>query len=339
MSELILTPDEAESMKALVREVGGTFGSAEAPEFLQEAYVLSHELPLQVRRTLLHFRLYEPDDAICVIRGYPVDDAKIGPTPGHWRQKDSAGPSREEEILLVLLGSLLGDVIGWGTQQDGRIVHDILPIAGHEKEQLGSGSEELLTWHVEDAFHPYRGDYLGMMCMRNPDRVATTFAPVSRVRLTDQQRQVLSLPYFTIRPDESHLPKNRGQDGDLDPWLNRAYAQIEQMVNSPEKIAVLSGDPRQPYARLDPYFMDPVQESEAQEALREFISAVDTVLEDQVLAPGEICFIDNFQAVHGRKPFRARFDGTDRWLKRINVARDLRRSRSMRKSAECRVIG
>jgi hypothetical protein len=24
--------------------------------------------------------------------------------------------------------------------------------------------------------------------------------------------------------------------------------------------------------------------------------------------------------VHGRVPFKARFDGTDRWLKRINVA-------------------
>jgi alpha-ketoglutarate-dependent taurine dioxygenase len=57
-----------------------------------------------------------------------------------------------------------------------------------------------------------------------------------------------------------------------------------------------------------------------------------------VLEPGDFCFIDNFQAVHGRKPFKARFDGTDRWLRRINVVRDLRKSRDSRLSAAGRVL-
>jgi hypothetical protein len=42
--------------------------------------------------------------------------------------------------------------------------------------------------------------------------------------------------------------------------------------------------------------------------------------------------------VHGRKPFRARFDGTDRWLRRLNVAVDLRKSRKFRLTADSRVI-
>ena len=37
------------------------------------------------------------------------------------------------------------------------------------------------------------------------------------------------------------------------------------------------------------------------------------------LAPGEILLVDNDVAVHGRVPFRARYDGTDRWLKRVNI--------------------
>ncbi|WP_248963652.1 TauD/TfdA family dioxygenase [Sphaerisporangium perillae] len=40
---------------------------------------------------------------------------------------------------------------------------------------------------------------------------------------------------------------------------------------------------------------------------------------DMSLESGEFCFIDNYRVVHGRKPFGARHDGTDRWLKRINV--------------------
>ena len=34
---------------------------------------------------------------------------------------------------------------------------------------------------------------------------------------------------------------------------------------------------------------------------------------------GEVLVLDNYRAVHGRRAFRPRFDGTDRWLKRISV--------------------
>jgi enduracididine beta-hydroxylase len=34
----------------------------------------------------------------------------------------------------------------------------------------------------------------------------------------------------------------------------------------------------------------------------------------------------------------ARYDGTGRWLKRINIARDLRKSRAFRVSSDSRII-
>ena len=343
MSKVVLTGDEVDSIRRLLGEIRSRFDSPEDPQFLREADVWSHELPRRVRAELRDFRLSEPKGALLVVSGYPIDQEKIGRTPKHWREKDPANDTLEEEMLLVLLGSLLGDVIAWSTQQDGRVVHDIFPIQGHEHEQLGSGSEELLTWHTEDAFHPYRGDYLGLMCLRNPDRVPTTFASLERVQLTPEQVRLLSEPHFTIRPDESHLAKNRGKQNGRSPeeeaLLQRAYARIEQMWNSPEKIAVFSGGMDSPYLRLDPYFMDPVQENaEAQAALDELIRQVDTVIEDQVLGPGDFIFVDNWKAVHGRKPFRARYDGTDRWLKRVNISRDLRKSREVRLTPDSRVI-
>lgn len=101
---------------------------------------------------------------------------------------------------------------------------------------------------------------------------------------------------------------------------------------------MLFGDPHAPYVRLDPYFMDRVEDPAARTALEELTRQIDGALEDQVLEAGGVCFIDNFQAVHGRKPFSARYDGTDRWLKRINVVRDLRKSRDARRAAESRVL-
>jgi Fe(II)/alpha-ketoglutarate-dependent arginine beta-hydroxylase len=274
-----------------------------------------------------------------MISGYPMDQEKIGPTPGHWKNKQGRSRAMEEEILLVLFGSLLGDCIGWATQQDGYVVHDILPIKGHETEQLGSGSEQLLWWHTEDAFHPYRGDYLGMMCVRNPDGVATTCATVGDLPLSDEQLDLLFEPHFTIRPDESHLLKNRSTPNQVEGELVSSYDHIEKMNTEPEKIAVLYGDRQSPYIRIDPYFMDPVRGNErAQAALEALIAVIDQRLGELVLHAGDYCFFDNWKSVHGRKPFKARFDGTDRWLKRINISRDLRKSRTSRVAADSRII-
>jgi alpha-ketoglutarate-dependent taurine dioxygenase len=77
---------------------------------------------------------------------------------------------------------------------------------------------------------------------------------------------------------------------------------------------------------------------EAGEALDALIKAMDESLTDLVLQPGSFLFIDNYRAVHGRKPFKATYDGKDRWLKRINVTRDLRKSRVSRLDCTSRII-
>ena len=56
------------------------------------------------------------------------------------------------------------------------------------------------------------------------------------------------------------------------------------------------------------------------------------------LEPGMRCFIDNYRAVHGRASFQARYDGTDRWLKRVSITRDLRRSAGDHVGSNARMI-
>ena len=52
------------------------------------------------------------------------------------------------------------------------------------------------------------------------------------------------------------------------------------------------------------------------------------------LSPGEILVVDNDLVVHGRVPFQARYDGTDRWLKRASVRVPARRTRPRPKQDE-----
>jgi len=341
MERIEITCAELVEVRTLTRTVAARYGTPDNHEFLNDASAIAHELPRRLRQTLCHFRLFEPASAMLVISGWKVDDDKIGPTPEHW-QHAAGGDTREDEMFLLLLASLLGEAIGWSTQQDGRVVHDLLPIKGHEHEQVGTGSEELITPHVEDAFHPYRADYLGLLCLRNPDRVPTTVAPISNVRLSEEALAILSGPHFVIRPDNSHLPKNAGSDTARTPeeeaLVRKAYRKIERMGNHPEPIPILFGDLQTPYVRMDAYFMDPPADPAARVAFADLQRKVDEALQDCVMAPGEICFVDNFQALHGRKPFKARYDGRDRWFKRINVVRDLRKSRDARQSAASRVM-
>jgi Fe(II)/alpha-ketoglutarate-dependent arginine beta-hydroxylase len=336
MPHLYLTSDEVCSIQTLLDEIAGRFPSIEDPGFLRAASLYAHELPRRVRQGLHEFRLLEPREGKLVVSGYPVED-RIGDTPKHWRDRNGKSPALREEVLLVLFGSLLGDVIGWATQQNGYLVHDVLPIQGHENEQLGSGSEQLLWWHTEDAFHSFRGDYLGLLCLRNPDGVETTFASLENLTLSPRHLDLLFEPHFTIRPDESHLPKNQAVPAP-DHSLDGSYEKIEKINTAPERVAVLFGDRKHPYLRLDPYFMDPPAAAEAREALDALIQAIDGRLEAVVLAPGDFLFVDNFQAVHGRKPFHAHYNGRDRWLKRVNIARDLRKSRESRRTSEDRIL-
>jgi hypothetical protein len=311
---LELTEEEVEAILPLVRDVASRHDSLEEADFLDGASTYAQELPRRIRQFLNAFRLMEPS-GVCVISGYPVDDAKIGKTPAHWRKEPGSSATLEEEVFLNLCGALLGDAIAWAHQRDGLICQDLVPIEGHKEEMLGSGSERDLVWHTEDARYSYRGDYIGLMCLRNPDAVPTTFTSIDKVHLDPNQTEVLFEPRFVFRPDPSHPTDNKR-----------------------EKASVLFGDPRSPYVRFDPYSMDQPETEEARSAMDYLIGAIDENLTGVALLPGECLFIDNYKAVHGRSSFKARFDGTDRWLKRINIARDLRKSRGVRKAPASRVI-
>jgi hypothetical protein len=80
--------------------------------------------------------------------------------------------------------------------------------------------------------------------------------------------------------------------------------------------------------------MDPPETEESRLAIDHLIRAIDETLTGVALMPGECLFIDNYKTVHGRDSFKARFDGTDRWLKRIDITRDLRKSPSAQSSRQ-----
>lgn len=342
MHQLDLTCADNAAMAPRLAELAAAFATIEEPKLARQAPALAHEvLPRHLVDGLEEFRFAEPS-ALCRISGLAVDDERLGSTPAHWRDSQFGSSVREQEIFFLLCAALLGDVFGWATQQDGRLMHDVLPIKGHEHYEIGSNSLQHLSWHTEDSFHPCRGDYVALMCLRNPDAVETMVCTTADVDWSVLDVDALFVPAFTQMPDNSHRPDPAaGSTGDprLDALRRRSFALIESWNHDPVKRPILFGDRSDPYMALDPYHMKtdgwPDRCLAAYEAL---CAQIESRMRGIALRRGDCVFVDNFRAVHGRRSFRPRYDGTDRWLKRLNITRNFRGSRAWRPAAEDRII-
>jgi Fe(II)/alpha-ketoglutarate-dependent arginine beta-hydroxylase len=338
---LTLTPEDNALLSPMLADLAKEYDTIENAELQLRAPVLARSLPTHLLEFLEEYRFGEPS-ALCMVSGLAVDEERLGPTPTHWRDSQYDSPAFPQEIFFLLCASRLGDVFGWATQQEGRIMHDVLPISGHEHYEIGSNSLQHLSWHTEDAFHPCRGDYVALMCLKNPDLVETVVCDAGDLDWSTLDTEALFEPAFTQMPDNSHKPQNIGQstgDPTVDRLRERSFALIQSWNEDPMRRPVLFGDRMDPYMALDPYHMKMDGWSDRSlGAFQGLCDQIETHMRDVSLRPGDCVFIDNFRAVHGRKSFRARYDGSDRWLKRLNVTRNLRGSRAWRRAADDRVI-
>lgn len=342
-SKFNVTSGELCGLKMLVKGCMNEFSSFDE-EYLKNLPLTAYRILRRLAEFLNEFKYNPAEYGYCVVSTGMVDDEKIGPTPAHWELKTNNNNCQDVVMSMCLCSSILGDIYGWLTQQDGRVVHDILPIKIHQNEQLGCGSKDELTWHTEDAFHELRGDYLIMICLRNNDAIPTTLSKPDYRKLTDRQIDILFEKHFTIKPDNSHKPKNssssrlnESQAGNLC-VLETANEKMLERAEKTEKIDILSGNRKDPSLRIDPYFMEKPDNPVAEEALGAIIDLVTESLVEVALSPGETLVVDNYEVVHGRRPFGARYDGTDRWCKRNNVIRDIRRCHQVLESKLFRVV-
>ncbi|MGC4806832.1 guanitoxin biosynthesis L-enduracididine beta-hydroxylase GntD [Micromonospora sp. DT233] len=317
VAEVELTDADRTALAALLARLQERYDTPEDPDFLRRAATLGAALPEAVLERIRDMRHLEASAAL-VLRGGPVPTLTT-PTPDHWSLRPVAA-SVPHDFWLALVCSQLGEPMAWSTLQHGSVFNDVAPVRGAEQAQTGQGSTAELEFHVEDAFDDDRCDYFGLLALRNVDAVATTVASIGAIDLDDADA-VLFEPRFLIRPDPEHV---RGAGG---------------RAPTPKPCAVLFGAPDAPYLRVDPAFTDALPgDRAAAEAFASLCRRLDAAAVPVALSPGDLLLLDNYRSVHGRQPFRPRYDGTDRWLRKLAVTRDLRRSRARRSSPDDRVI-
>ena len=284
------------------------FGSDEHFEhFVDNAFLIASVLPSRIIQALARFRRNGHEDGVLIIRGFPIDDTQIGPTPSHWSLTAQIKQSSVTEMYLIGLASLLGEVFSFRSQHEGNLIQNVVPIASDSCEQVGTGSQVFLEWHSEDAFHPLRADYIGLLCLRSDSSAATAFSSLRQTNLPERYKRVLFEERFQAGIDKAHGGSGRAEDGPV--------------------IAILSGRYDDPALRIDTSCIRALPgDQEAAEALDYFKRAMTSAGRQFMLAAGDLVFMDNLYLVHGRTAFQPRFDGKDRWLQRVSIAADLRKS-------------
>ncbi|MEU2394668.1 TauD/TfdA family dioxygenase [Streptomyces sp. NPDC007369] len=307
---------DAQTVAELRRAAEGLlaeFGtSATSPELLARVRQTADGFGETLRH---HCRPVDTSDGLFVLRGLDLDDEAIGPTPTSWATAGDSGAVYD--IMLLLLATVMGNPIAWEGQQDGRFVHNIVPSPGHETEQTGASSTVLLSPHTEDAFHPGRAHLLMLGCMRNHDNIATTAASIRNTRLADADIDLLTQPVLPILPDDAYEAA-QGFTDEAPPAVPALFATEDGMT--------LRYDPA--YTPLDG--ADEAYRS-AYGRLSDELARVSVAVS---LSPGEVLVVDNDLVVHGRVPFQARYDGSDRWLKRASVRVPGRPTRPAAEAAE-----
>ncbi|MEU3451903.1 TauD/TfdA family dioxygenase [Streptomyces thermolilacinus] len=251
-----------------------------------------------------HLDLPDRQTGVRTIPGLLDDFTGLEPTPERWGLPQ-AGLTRTLDVALTIVAFALGEPFAWAGQQAGRLVHDIVPTQGLEDKQVGASSLTALEWHTEDSFHPERAQVLMLYCVRNPDGVGSRVSSIRGTGLSGERLDLLRRPEVVILPDDSY-PSTWREDG-----ADGRPADAVRTVWDADDGPCVRYDP--PYSRFltaDPAFHD---------AYRELGDALERNSVTVGVGTGDILLIDNDLAVHGRAPFRPRYDGTDRWLKRLQL--------------------
>lgn len=332
-----LTEQDKELIESIIERLQSKYTSTESDEFATECYLLAQSMPLNLRKHLNDFRNQRVPGGYILLKGFSIDDEDIGPTPSHWDAPWERPKTLREEIYHCLISCCLGEIFGWLTQENGRIIRHIVPIEKDKNEQLGGSSNVTLLWHIEEAFHPHRADMMTIMCYRNEEKATTNICSLCDLDIPDHYRKVLSEPRYIIEPDKSHTMENNHSSQ----WVlnEEHFNKIRNFIDNPTPVSVLSGKPGHEHLLIDEAFMAAVEgDNEAQEALDWLFNHMNERKTAVVASPGDILLIDNRITVHGRAPYKPNYGPKARWMRRINITTDLVKSHEWKATPHGRVI-
>jgi len=267
----------------------------------------ARDLPIDVDDAIVRFASESHRSGALLIRNAPIGE--LPPTPA--TPESNVDKDLATELTLLTVARRLGQPVGYVPEHGGRIVQNIVPTQTDADSQTSTSSRSNLMFHTETAFHPFRPRYLLLLCLRGDPAAHTTLVSVHELmdRLPDDVVDVMFEPRFRTAVDASFLGGRSNELGVARPLITGT---------SDEPTFIFDAD------------LTVGTDTEADDVLVQVRDLIEEITTSVMLEPGDLLVLDNNVAVHGRSPFTARFDGTDRWLQRSFVVADLAPSAGQR---------
>ena len=295
----------------LIKWFGLLLGAAMAttihvtPRELAEIRALA-AIPPRIHAALTTFAAQVSPTGTLLITGLADVVTHIPPTPPD--NTAHVGETTELARIQAVFNHAIGEMVAYEAEGGGRLFQDIVPNRGLAQTQTSLGSGVELEIHTEQAFSELRPDWLSLACLRGNPEARTYILPVGSVlaNLTAEEVAMLRRPLWTFGVDMS--------------FKVGGHEFIGGDIRGP--MPILYGDAADPLWRFDQDLIRGLT-PEADQLVARIVEIYYARRHAIVLEPGQIVLIDNRRAVHGRSAFTSPFDGTDRFLVRSFVVRDL----------------
>jgi len=287
-------------------------------EFCKQAKNLSDSLPIEMKKALNDFIHVGNNNEYLLITGLEKSIENLVETPSNNSSK--IGEKTNLAKIQAICLSYMSEIIAYEAEGYGRLFQDMVPIKSMEREQTSVGSTTELEIHTEQAFSELKPDILSLACLRGDANALTYILPVKKIidNLSSDEIVLLKQPLWKTGVDLSFkIAGHEFKNGD---------------IRGPMPILSTSGsDNVRPILTFDQDLMFGIT-PRSHLILKKI---VDIYYENRIshnLKSGQIIFINNRHAVHGRSPFFPNYDGNDRFLVRCFSVFDYMKSNLARQN-------
>ena len=289
--------------------------SDEPDKFCEKAEELSKLLSPRISKILKTFAKSGSTTGFLLFQGIPLENFSIPNTPSNNNSK--IGEKTILAKIQAIFISLISEMIAYEAEGYGGLFQDVVPAQNMEKIQTSLSSDVELELHTEQAFSKLRPDIFSLACLKGDPDALTYIMPVQSIakNLSEYEISLLYKPLWKMGVDLSFkLNGNEFLEGD---------------VRGP--FAIIQGSAEDPKLVFDQDLIFGITE-EASTLVKKIVDLYYTHRQSLNLKSGEIIFIDNHRAVHGRSSFFPKYDGNDRFLIRCFAMFDYESTRYARKN-------
>jgi L-asparagine oxygenase len=281
---------EKEQVKNIVAEHILEYGAGNYEEFIESCRIAVKFLP----RCILDWAVAVRQTSIGLISNLPIDDV-IPQTPLVRFSVDNQ--SMFSDRVVGLLSVLFGKPYTFDGKTVARHITNLYPIREHRNTQMASSDTEL-EWHVEDAFHTARPNWIALLCIKEDKNAFTKIARAVDLELPQNTLALLKKKNFQVLADDTY-----------DDMTQTALTWIIRGPNTNREIVF---DP--PYT---------ICKDDKERAILSLLKeAAEKSKQTFALEKGDFIIFNNRKAIHARSEYSPKYDGNDRWLKRALILSD-----------------